>query len=71
MGSAFELLCVVQKRAAALRKKIDKSHMGFRRLHRKAERPIVKKYPLRLGRGGKGLVKNSVEEIIDPHIQRR
>jgi hypothetical protein len=43
MGSAFELLCVVQKRAAALRKKIDKSHMGLRRLHRKAERPIVKK----------------------------
>ena len=45
MGSAFELLCVVQKRAAALRKKIDKSHMGLRRQKRKAERPIVKKYP--------------------------
>ncbi|MNS35218.1 hypothetical protein D3C72_673670 [compost metagenome] len=42
MGSAFELLCVVQKRAAALRKKIDKSHMGLRRQKRKAEQPIVK-----------------------------
>jgi hypothetical protein len=41
MGSAFEPLCVVQKRAAALRKKIDSFNMGADHHRRKVRKIII------------------------------